>query len=317
MSIISKIFGDPNQKVLNQLKLQVNEINNLEEEIKKLSDSQLRHKTDEFKKRLAKEKLDSILFEAFAVAREAINRTVKQRAYDVQLMAAITLHQGMIAEQKTGEGKTLSAAIAAYLNALEGKGVHEVTVNDYLAKRDTGWYGVALNFLGLNVGCITHEQAFIYDEKYSQDDISDERLVHLKPVSRKETYQADVTYGTNNEFGFDYLRDNMVPSLEHKVQRGLNFSIVDEVDSILIDEARTPLIISAPAEESTDQYYRFSKLVEKLKESDDYNIDEKMRAATLTENGISKMEKMLGIENIYEAEGIETVHHIEQALKAK
>ncbi|MBU0964650.1 preprotein translocase subunit SecA [Patescibacteria group bacterium] len=317
MSIISKIFGDPNQKVLNQLKLQVNEINNLEEEIKKLSDSQLRHKTDEFKKRLAKEKLDSILFEAFAVAREAINRTVKQRAYDVQLMAAITLHQGMIAEQKTGEGKTLSAAIAAYLNALEGKGVHVVTVNDYLAKRDTGWYGVALNFLGLNVGCITHEQAFIYDEKYSQDDISDERLVHLKPVSRKETYQADVTYGTNNEFGFDYLRDNMVPSLEHKVQRGLNFSIVDEVDSILIDEARTPLIISAPAEESTDQYYRFSKLVEKLKESDDYNIDEKMRAATLTENGISKMEKMLGIENIYEAEGIETVHHIEQALKAK
>jgi preprotein translocase subunit SecA len=318
MSFFSKILGDPNQRVINILKPLVNSINKLEKEIEVLSDTKLKEKTDEFKRRIIKgEKLDDILPEAYSVAREAIKRTVKQRAYDVQLMAAIVLHQGKIAEQKTGEGKTLSSVITIYLNALEGKGAHIITVNDYLAKRDTGWYGVALNLLGLKVACITHEQAFVLDTEYAEDNVIDERLEHLKPVERKEAYLADVTYGTNNEFGFDYLRDNMVPSLEHMVQRSLHFAIVDEVDSILIDEARTPLIISAPAEGLTDKYYQFSKLVDKLEEGNDFNIDEKMRASTLTEVGIGKMEKMLGIENIYEAEGIETVHHIEQALKAR
>ena len=318
MSFFSKIMGDPNQRVINDLKPLVNSINKIEKEVGELSDTKLKEKTGDFKRRIIKgEKLDDILPEAYAVAREAIKRTVKQRAYDVQLMAAIVLHQGKIAEQKTGEGKTLSSVIAIYLNALEGKGAHIITVNDYLAKRDTGWYGVALNLLGLKVACITHEQAFILDTEYSEDNVIDERLEHLKPVERKEAYLADITYGTNNEFGFDYLRDNMVPSLEHMVQRSLHFAIVDEVDSILIDEARTPLIISAPAEGLTDKYYQFSKLVDKLEEGNDFNIDEKMRASTLTEVGIGKMEKMLGIDNIYEAEGIETVHHIEQALKAK
>jgi len=296
----------------------IDDINKLEESIKKLSDNDLKIQTEKFKTRLAKgEEMNSILPEAFTVIREAISRTVKQRAYDVQLMAAMVLHQGKIAEQRTGEGKTLSAVIAAYLNSLSGKGVHIVTVNDYLAKRDTGWYGIALNLLGLKVACITHEQAFILDNEYEDVEVQDERLLHLKQISRKEAYQADITYGTNNEFGFDYLRDNMVPGLEHMVQRDLNFAIVDEVDSILIDEARTPLIISAPSDESTDRYFQFAQLVKRLQEGDDYNVDEKMRAATLTEQGISKMEKWLNMKNIYEADGIETVHHIEQALRSE
>ena len=319
MSLFSKILGDPNQRVLNNLQPIVDKVNSFEEGIQKLSDQQLLAKTAEFKTRLNKkeEQLDEILPEALAVAREGIKRTVNQRAYDVQLMAAIVLHQGKIAEQKTGEGKTLSAAMAAYINALEGKGVHVITVNDYLARRDTGWYGIALTKLGLTVGCIVHENGFVLDLGYSEDGIEDKRLLHLRPVSRKDAYAADITYGTNNEFGFDYLRDNMVPSLEHMVQRDLHFAVVDEVDSILVDEARTPLIISAPAEESTNQYYKFAKLVNTLEEGTDFNIDEKMKASTLTEVGISKMEKMLGIDNIYEAEGIETVHHIEQALRAR
>lgn len=318
MSFLSKLLGDSNQRVLNQLKPIVEEVNKLEKNFEKFSDTQLKEQTNRLRQRLNKgETLDNILPEAFAVMREAIKRTVKQRAYDVQLMAAIVLHQGKIAEQKTGEGKTLSAVITAYLNALEGKGVHIVTVNDYLARRDTGWYGIALNLLGLKVSCISHEQAFLLDPEFKNDQVHDERLIHLKTVERKEAYQADVTYGTNNEFGFDYLRDNMVPALEYTVQRELNYAIVDEVDSILVDEARTPLIISAPAEESTEKYYQFAQLVKRMEEGADYNVDEKMRAATLTEDGISKMEKWLGMKNIYEADGIETVHHIEQALKAQ
>ena len=354
MSFLSKIFGDTNQKVVNDLKPLVSRINEFEKSTKALTDQQLLNKSQGFKKKIqdnlsrihteiekirkglmsisspedreqakaAYKTLHSTLFEdnlpeILAVIREAIKRTVSQRAFDVQLMSALVLHQGKISEQKTGEGKTLSAVLAAYINALESKGVHIVTVNDYLAKRDTGWYGTALNMLGLSVGCITHEQAFILDRQYTADNVQDERLAHLRPVTRKEAYQADITYGTNNEFGFDYLRDNMVPDLQYMVQRELHFAVVDEVDSILIDEARTPLIISAPAEESTQKYYQFAQLVEKLEEANDYNIDEKMRAATLTETGIAKMEKWLGLENIYEAGGIETVHHIEQALKAK
>ncbi|MDP2683694.1 MAG: preprotein translocase subunit SecA [bacterium] len=318
MSLFKKIFGDANNKVIRNLDNIVSKVNSFEESLDKLTDTKLSLKTREFKDRLGKdEKLDDILPEAFAVVREAIKRTLGQRAYDVQIMSATVLHQGKISEQKTGEGKTLSATISAYLNALEGKGVHIITVNDYLARRDAGWYGVALNKLGLKIGCIAHDQAFELDMNFSNDEVTDERLSHLKPVSRQEAYLADITYGTNNEFGFDYLRDNMVPALENKVQRGLNYAIVDEVDSILIDEARTPLIISAPAEDSSDMYYKFSKYVSGLEEDKDYNIDEKMRAATLTEEGISKMEKMLGLSNIYEADGIETVHHIEQALKAK
>ena len=318
MAFFSKLFKDPNQGIIKGLQPIVDSVNALEEDITKLSDAKLREKSETFKAIILKEGgFDTILPEALATIRESIRRTVNQRAYDVQLMAAIVLHQGKIAEQKTGEGKTLSAAMAAYLNALEGKGVHIVTVNDYLAKRDTGWYGVAIDKLGLSVGCITHEQGFIFDSDYSADQQTDDRLIHLRPASRRDVYNADITYGTNNEFGFDYLRDNMVPTLEHKVQRGMHYAIVDEVDSILIDEARTPLIISAPAEQSTDRYFKFAQHVSTLEEGIDYNIDEKMRASTLTDVGITKMEKMLGIANIYEAEGIETVHHIEQALKAK
>jgi len=251
MSLLKKIFGDANQKVIRDLGNIVTKVNYFEETLNKITDAKLSMKTEEFKGRLRKgENLDDILPEAFAVVREAIKRRLGQRAYDVQIMSAAVLHQGKISEQKTGEGKTLSATISAYLNALEGKGVHIITVNDYLARRDAGWYGVALNKLGITIGCIAHDQAFELDMNYSNNEATDERLSHLKPVSRQEAYKADITYGTNNEFGFDYLRDNMVPTLENKVQRGLYYSIVDEVDSILIDEARTPLIISAPAEES-------------------------------------------------------------------
>ena len=318
MSIFNKIFGDSGKRLLKQAEETVISVNKNEPIYLDLSDSELRIKSDELRQKVKSGiGLDSILPEAFALIRESIKRKNEQRAYNVQLIAAYFLHQGKISEQKTGEGKTLSAVIAAYLNALTGKGVHIITVNDYLAKRDAGWYGPALKLLGVSVGCIVHEQAYIVDSSYQSDDHSDARLNHLKQISRQEAYQADITYGTNNEFGFDYLRDNMVIELEHCSQRGQNYAIVDEVDSILIDEARTPLIISSPSEDSTDKYYKFSKYVDKLSETDDYNIDEKMRAATLTESGITKLEKILGISNIYESEGIENVHHIEQSLKAK
>ena len=313
---IGKIF-DQNQKELDKLKPLVEKINSLEPETEKLSDEKLVARTAEFKNRLTKgEVLDNLLPEAFAVGREAIKRIVGERAFDVQLMSAITLHQGRIAEQKTGEGKTLSAAIAAYLNGLSGKGVHIVTVNDYLARRDTGWYGRALSFLGLKVACIIHEQAFLFDESFTDKSQTDDRLAHLKPISRQEAYQADVTYGTNNEFGFDYLRDNLATSLSEIVQRSHAYAIVDEVDSILIDEARTPLIISAPDTEPTRKYYEFASLIQKLSKETDYTIDEKARTANLTEHGLRKVEKMLGVDNLYEKD-FETIHHIENALKAR
>ncbi len=312
---LSKLF-DYNQKYLNSLSAIVAKINSLEPAMRRLKEKDFSGKTGEFQSRIERgETLDELLPEAFALIREAIWRTVGERAFDVQLMAAIALHQGKVAEQKTGEGKTLSAVIAAYLNALEGKGVHIVTVNDYLARRDTGWYGVALELCGLKVGCLIHEQAFLLDKNYEAKNVLDPRLAHLRPVSRQEAYLADVTYGTNNEYGFDYLKDNMVADLSECVQKGHHFAIVDEVDSILIDEARTPLIISAPDTEPTDKYYKFAALVKTLSADTDYVIDEKLKTANLTEHGVMKVEKRLGIPNLYEKD-FETLHHIENALKA-
>ncbi|MDD3711354.1 MAG: preprotein translocase subunit SecA [Patescibacteria group bacterium] len=330
MGFWDKLFGDPNLKIIKSLQPIVDKINSLEEEYQKKSDEELRLMTLDFKKRLGslpgEEKdyspeeqqalLDEILPEAFANIREASRRVLGQRHYDVQLIGGIVLHRGQIAEMKTGEGKTLVATLPLYLNALLGKGSHLVTVNDYLSRVGAGWMAPVYHALGLSTGVIVHNTAFIYDPETDNEAEYDERLKPFKAVSRKEAYDCDITYGTNNEFGFDYLRDNMVSDLSQMVQRDFYYSIVDEVDSILIDEARTPLIISAPAEESSDRYAKFSQLVRQLKEDEDYNIDEKMRAATLTENGIAKMEKWLGVENIYVAGGVKDVHNIEQALKA-
>jgi preprotein translocase subunit SecA len=316
MSFLNKILGDPNEKFLKSLQPLVDQVNQLEKKFEGFSDEQLKEQTQKFKKEFKNKALNDILPEAYACVREAAKRTIKQRHFDVQLLAGIVLHQGQIAEQKTGEGKTLASTLPLYLNALEGKGCHLVTVNDYLSSRDCGWMGPIYNLLGLSTGVIIHDAAFLYDPKYTDEKATEERLTHLRPVSRQEAYQADITYGTNNEFGFDYLRDNMVQNSEQMVQRELNYAIVDEVDSILIDEARTPLIISAPDMESTNKYHQFAQLVTQLKENEDYNIDEKMRATTLTEAGITKMEKWLGVENIYTDRGISEVHHIEQALRA-
>jgi len=308
---------DVNARELKKLEFIIQEINNFEPDIQKLKDKEFPKRTQQLKDQLAKGKsLDDILPEAFALAREAIKRTVGERAFDVQLMAAIVLHQGKVAEQKTGEGKTLSAVITAYLNALSDKGVHIITVNDYLARRDTGWYGIALNFLGVSVGCIIHEQAFLLDLNFKEKNAVDERLAHLRPVDRHEAYKVDITYGTNNEFGFDYLRDNMAQSLKDCVQRGHYFSIVDEVDSILIDEARTPLIISMPDMEPTQKYYEFARLINILSSDTDFVIDEKTKTANLTEYGITKVEKRLGIKNLYEKD-FDTIHHLENALRAR
>ena len=330
MGIWDKIFGDPNLKIIKSLQPIIDKINSLEEEYQKKTLEELKEKTFEFKKRLGsfegEEKkyspeeeqklLDEILPEAFANIREASSRVLGQRHYDVQLVGGVVLHRGQIAEMKTGEGKTLVATLPLYLNALLGKGVHLVTVNDYLSKVGAGWMAPLYYSLGLSTGVIVHNTAFVYDPSVSNENEYDPRLKPFREVSRAEAYQCDVTYGTNNEFGFDYLRDNMVSDLSKMVQRDFYFAIVDEVDSILIDEARTPLIISAPAEESSDRYAQFAQYVRQLQENEDYNIDEKMRAATLTENGISKMEKLLGVENIYVAGGVKDVHNIEQALKA-
>ncbi|HUV42596.1 MAG TPA: preprotein translocase subunit SecA [Patescibacteria group bacterium] len=308
---------DSNEKQLRKLTPMVGKINELEPKMKKLKDDEFSGMTAAFKKRLADgETADDLLPEAFALAREAIRRTVGERAFDVQLMAAITLHQGRIAEQRTGEGKTLSSTIAAYLNGLTERGVHIVTVNDYLARRDTGWYGQALQFAGLSLGCIIHDQAFLLDPQYTEKQQQEERLRHLKPISRREAYQADITYGTNNEFGFDYLRNNMALRVEDQVQRGHHFAIVDEVDSILVDEARTPLIISAPDTEPTQKYYQFAELINGLSPDTDYLTDEKTKTANLTEHGIKKIENRLGIDNLYEKD-FDTIHHIENALKSR
>ncbi len=328
MKLFTKIFGDPNEKVIKSLRPIVDEINGLEDRFKKMSDEELKGMTMEFRDRLGvsgsgtgenakSSKLDELLPEAFAVVREAAKRVLGQRHYDVQLIGGIVLHRGQIGEMRTGEGKTLVATLPLYLNALEGRGAHLVTVNDYLSRVGAGWMAPVYHALGLTTGVIIHNAALRYDPEYVDDAQYDKRLKHFRPVSRREAYECDITYGTNNEYGFDYLRDNMAPSLEQTVQRALNFAIVDEVDSILIDEARTPLIISAPAEESTDKYFKFARLVERLVENEDYNVDEKMRAATLTESGIAKMEKWLGVDNIYTAGGVREVHHIEQALKAR
>ncbi|OGY47856.1 MAG: preprotein translocase subunit SecA, partial [Candidatus Buchananbacteria bacterium RIFCSPHIGHO2_02_FULL_38_8] len=317
MHFLDKFFGDQNKKFLKKLQPLVDQINQLENKFESFSNEQLKIQTQEFRNQLQQGKsLDDVLSEAFACVREAAKRTIGQRHYDVQMLAGIALHQGQIAEQKTGEGKTLSATLPLYLNALEGHSCHLVTVNDYLSRRDCGWMGPIYHALGLTTGVIIHEAAFLYDPSYTDEKVTDERLIHLRPITRRQAYEADITYGTNNEFGFDYLRDNMVQDLNQMVQRDLHYAIVDEVDSILIDEARTPLIISAPDMESTDKYYQFAKLVTQLKENEDYNVDEKMRAATLTEAGISKMEKWLGVDNIYTERGISEVHHIEQALRA-
>ena len=273
-----------------------------------------REKTGEFRQRLAAgETVDDILPEAFAVVREVSKRTLSMRHFDVQILGGVVLHEGKIAEMKTGEGKTLVATLPVYLNALEGKGVHVVTVNDYLAKRDTQWMGPVYHFLGLTIGAIQHDISFLYDPSYLS---TDKKLDFLRPCSRQEAYAADITYGTNNEFGFDYLRDNMKYDLSDYCQRELNYAIVDEVDSILIDEARTPLIISGPSEESTDKYYRIDKIIPKLQKDADYTIDEKARTAILTEEGNSKVERLLGTGNLYDPANIELVHHVLQALKA-
>jgi preprotein translocase subunit SecA len=308
----------------------VEQINQLEPALTELSDAALRAKTDELKNRFAAGgQLDDLLPEAFAVCRETARRRVRMRHFDVQLMGGIILHEGKIAEMATGEGKTLVATLPAYLNALTGRGVHIVTVNDYLARRDAQWMGPLYHALGLSVGVIQHEASFLYDPAYVTPDI---RMAGLQPCERREAYLADITYGTNNEFGFDYLRDNMRFALDELVQRELHYAIVDEVDSILIDEARTPLIISGPAEESTDRYYKIDRIIPKLRkaativegklseieaEADgDYIVDEKSRAVSLTEQGIATCERLLGIDNMYDPQHIDTLHHIHQGLRA-
>ena len=295
-NILKKIVGTKNDRELKRLAILLDEVNNYEPEMMSLSDAELRNKSSYFKEKLLNGfTIDDILTEAFAVAREASRRTLLMRPFEAQVLGGIVLHEGKIAEMKTGEGKTLAATMPLYLNALEGKGCHVVTVNDYLAKRDSEWMGPIYSFLGLSVGVIVH----------GMDD--DER---------REAYHADITYGTNNEFGFDYLRDNMKFSLDDYVQREFNYAIVDEVDSILIDEARTPLIISGQSEESTDKYYKINQLIPRLRKEQDYSIDEKSRTVVLTEDGVARVEELLNVNNLYEPRNIETLHHVTQALRA-
>ena len=315
---LTKIFGDPQKRILKRLQKKVVQINELGPKYKKMTKKELAGQTDVLKKRLAKkgESLDTILPDAFAVVREMADRVIGERHYDVQLIGSMVLHEGNVAELKTGEGKTLMSTLAAYLNALEGKGVHVVTVNDYLAQRDAGWMGELYAALGLATGVIINEASFLYDAKYDNEAHTDPRMKKLRPCTRKEAYEADITYGTNNEFGFDYLRDNMVNEMALVRQRELNFAIVDEVDSILIDEARTPLIISAPAAENPDAYYQFSKIAAKLV-PEDYILDEKRRSVSLTDEGVEKVQKMLGVKNLYTPEYVRSVYHMDQALRAQ
>jgi len=342
MNVLSKIFGLSGERVIEKLRPYAEEINHLEKDFEKLSPEELKNKTIEFKKRLEERAaLDDLLPEAFAACREAAKRTLKQRHYDSQILGGIVMHQGKIAEMKTGEGKTLVATLPAYLNALTDKGVHIVTVNDYLSRRDATWMGQIYDALGLSVGALNHEASYIYDPKHGlenqkskfknqnvnlkdekdqeRDTLGSFKIVHefLRPCTRREAYEADITYGTNNEYGFDYLRDNMAYKPEQMVQRGHFFAIVDEVDSILIDESRTPLIISAPDEESGELYRIFSRVVPQLKKETDFKVDEKFKAVELTEDGIEHIEKILGIGNIYTEKGIKYVHHLEQALRAR
>ncbi len=315
--VFKKVLGDPQARTLKRLSKRVVEVNALAPKYKKMTDKVLGQQTDKLKKRLEKESLDKILPDAFALAREVSDRKLKMRHFDVQLMGGMVLHEGNVAELKTGEGKTLMAILPLFLNGLTGQGAHLVTVNDYLAQRDAGWNGPVFDFLGLSVGVIIPEESFIYDPKFENDKHVDPRLKHLRPCTRQEAYQADITYGTNNEFGFDYLRDNMVREVDQLRQRDLNFAIVDEVDSILIDEARTPLIISAPAAASATAYEQFARLVKRLSESKHYTKDEKRNSVVLTNEGIDEVEKMLGIDSLYANQNIRTIYHLEQALRAQ
>ncbi len=313
--LLNLVFGSKNDREIKALRPTVDRIAAIEPSLTSLSDHALTDKTQEFRKRFeAGETLDDLLPEAFAVCREASRRRLNMRHFDVQLIGGMILHKGRIAEMKTGEGKTLVATLPLYLNALEGKGAHLVTVNDYLAKRDAQWMGQIYHALGLSVGVIQHEASFLFDPAY---DAADKRLQHLRPCTRQEAYHADITYGTNNEYGFDFLRDNLIVSdLSQCVQRELNFAIVDEVDSILIDEARTPLIISGPTDQSTDLYYRINSIIPQLKAERDYTIEEKTKTASLTEDGNTKVEKLLGVDNLYDLAHMDLVHHVVKALQA-
>lgn len=315
--ILKRVLGDPQARTLKRLQKRVVQVNSLEAKYRKMTDKQLRDQTEKLKKRLEKESLDQILPDAFAIVRETSDRTLKMRHFDVQLIGGMVLHEGNVSELKTGEGKTLMAALPLYLNGLTGKGAHLVTVNDYLAQRDAGWNAPIYDFLGLSVGVIIPDASFIYDPEFKNESHDDPRLRHLKPCTRQEAYRADITYGTNNEFGFDYLRDNMVREEDQLRQRDLNFAIVDEVDSILIDEARTPLIISAPAAASANAYEQFARLVKRLAEDKHYEKDEKRNQVVLTDDGMDEVEKMLGVENLHSNENIRTLYHLEQALRAQ
>jgi preprotein translocase subunit SecA len=315
--MFKKVLGDPQVRTIKRLKKRVKDINALEDKYKKMSDKELKAQTDKLRKRLQKESLDKILPDAFAVVREAATRTISIRHFDVQLIGGMVLHEGNIAEMKTGEGKTFVATLPVYLNALSGKGAHVVTVNEYLAQRDAGWMAAVYDFLGMSVGVIVADKSYVYDSKFTNTDHDDERFRHLKPASRREAYAADITYGTNNEYGFDYLRDNMVREEDQLRQRELNFAIVDEADSILIDEARTPLIISAPSVTSGSAYLQFSKVVRQLERDKDYEVDEKRKTVILTDEGTDKVEKILGITSLYATENIRTIYHLEQALRAQ
>ena len=334
------IFGDAQKKTLKRMWKKAQEINKLEPKYEAMSDEELAEQTEEFKRKIDKalkvaraeqginktgkkrppvsdvKILNELLPEVFAVAREAAKRVAGLRPYDVQLIGGMVLHEGAVAEMKTGEGKTLVAMLPAYLNGLTGRGVHVVTVNDYLAQRDAGWNGPIYDFLGMSVGVIINNASYVYDSEYDNEEHDDERFRHLKPATRKEAYAADITYGTNNEFGFDYLRDNMTSEVQYLRQRGLNFAIVDEVDSILIDEARTPLIISAPAGDNPESYYQFAKVASRLV-PEDYILDEKRRSVTLTDKGIEKVQEILGVENLYSTKNTRLVYHLEQAIRAE
>lgn len=327
MSIIQSIFGDESSNFVNKAKKTVSVINLQEEKIKLLKDEEFKDKTIEFKARIEKgESLDSILPEVFAVVREVAFRTKGERHYDVQLIGGQALHAGNIAEMRTGEGKTLTATAPAYLNALTGEGVHIITVNDYLSRRDAVWMGPIFAMLGMTVGVVNSQNtSYIYDSSHVSivDDANNDsgsfkvEYECLRPCSRKDAYSCDITYGTNNEFGFDYLRDNLASHVDNLVQRGHHYAIVDEVDSILIDESRTPLIISSQTEDSENLYYTFAEISGKLKKEEDYTVDEKLRAVSLTDAGITKAEDLLGISNIYTEKGIKYVHHLETAVKAR
>jgi preprotein translocase subunit SecA len=318
MALLARIGGDPNQKLIKRLLPIVGDVNGLREEFEAMTDAQLHDVTAEFRSRLDEgETLDDLLPEAFAAVREAAWRTLKQRHYDVQILGGIVLHHGKIAEMRTGEGKTLVATSALYLNALAGRGCHLVTVNDYLARRDCGWMGGVFHALGMTTSAIAGDLSVVYDPEYADEKAGDERLRHLRPIDRRTAYECDITYGTNSEFGFDYLRDNLALDIADTVQRGHYFAIVDEVDNILIDEARTPLIISGEAEESSEMYRRFAQIAPRLNPDTDYTVDAKARTVSLTDDGIAKMERLIGVQNLYDENNFQLVNYMEQAVRAQ